>query len=229
MRCQFRRLLCAPLVAALSLLPTGVVQAAPLFYNYMDTQFGAVGSPFPGDTYAVTPLQAPGPLTIYQMKVGDTVSITAADGDVFDYNVGLLTNGSADFIASFFRVAGAGAAGGFADSPSLLAGRTIDEFRFTLDALYSQSPGFDLNGDGNWTDYLVLATLEVFGQGDPVSVFPAPPRDLTPHFVCVSTSHFTCPADGTTSEPSPIPEPASIALLGSGLAFLAFRRVTRAN
>jgi hypothetical protein len=36
------------------------------------------------------------------MKVGDTVSITAADGGVFDYNVGLLTNGHADYIASFY-------------------------------------------------------------------------------------------------------------------------------
>jgi hypothetical protein len=221
---RFPVLLCASIAAAMVTLSADVVQAEPLFYDYMDARFGVAAEPIMGDTFMVTPLQAPGLLPVYQMKVGDTVSITAADGDVFDYNVGLLTNGHADYIASFYQVSGGGAAGGFTDAPSLLEGRTIEEFRFTLDAFYYQSPGFDVNHDGIWTDYLVLATLEVFGQGDPVSVFPQPQRDLSPHFICQSTSHFTCPADGTTPEPSPIPEPVSIALVGSGLAFLTLRR-----
>ena len=223
---RLRVLVCASMAAAMATLSSGVAQAAPLFYDYMDARFGVAYGPFLGDTYAVTPLQAPGLLPVYQMKVGDSVSITAADGDVFDYNVGLLTNAHADFVASFYDVGGAGAAGGFVDTPSLLEGRTIEEFRFTLDAFYYQSPGFDENHDGTWTDYLVLATLEVFGQGDPVSVFPRPPRDLSPEFTCVSTSHFTCPADGTP-EASPVPEPASFALVGGGLAFVAFRRCKR--
>jgi hypothetical protein len=220
---RFRGFACASIVLAMATLSTSVAHAEPLFYDYMDARFGVAAGPFLGDTFAVTPLQAPGLLPVYQMKIGDTVSITAADGDVFDYNVGLLTNTSADVIASFYQVGGAGSAGGFTDAPSLLAGRTIEEFRFTLDAFYHQSPGFDENHDGIWTDYLVLATLEVFGEGVPVSVFPRPQRDLSPNFICVSTSHFTCPGDGTP-EASPIPEPLSIALVGSGLAFLALRR-----
>ena len=222
MALRYRVLLCALIAAAIATLTPATARANPLFYDYMDSQFGLAGAPFLGDTFSITPLQAPGLLPVYQMKVGDTVSITAADGDVFDYNVALLTNSHADFIASFYQVGGGGAAGGFVDTASLLAGRTIEEFRFTLDAFYHQSPGFDENHDGSWTDYLVLATLEVFGEGDPVSVFPQPPRDLSPNFVCHSTSHFTCPTDGM---PSPVPEPASLALVCGGLAVLASSRL----
>src|SRR5215468_2477029 len=80
--------------------------AAPLFYAYMDVEFGAIGDPRLASTYDVTPLQGPDSLT-FQMKVGDTVSITAADGSIFAYNADLVTNGSRDFLSSFFSVPGA--------------------------------------------------------------------------------------------------------------------------
>ena len=137
---RYRVLLCASIAAAIATLTPATARANPLFYDYMDSQFGLAGAPFLGDTFSITPLQAPGLLPVYQMKVGDTVSITAADGDVFDYNVALLTNSHADFIASFYQVGGGGAAGGFVDTASLLAGRTI------LWSLVRRKPLFEPNG-----------------------------------------------------------------------------------
>lgn len=69
-------LLCASIAAAIATLSADVVQAEPLFYDYMDARFGVAAEPIMGDTFMVTPLQAPGLLPVYQLKVGDTVSIT---------------------------------------------------------------------------------------------------------------------------------------------------------
>ena len=204
----------------LMFLPS-IAEAGLLFYGDMYAQFGSSGTPRLAETYAVTPLLGHDNFKV-SMKVGDSVSITAADGDVFSYNAGLATNGLVDFLQGFVEVPGAGAAFSMKEPTSFLEEAIIEEFRFTLDAFHYQTPGFDLNRNGNWTDYIVMGTLEIFGQGDPISVFPRPEKDLTPHFACVSSSRFTCPEN---SDPAPVPEPATFALFGSALAAMSFRKL----
>src|SRR5262249_18338938 len=128
------------------------------------------------------------------LHAGQSLSLTAADGAVFTDAVASITNGTADFLGWYFDWEGIGLgtggmreAGFFHDDLSGLSGIDlnglgIDEIRLTLDAFYFRTPGVDLNGDGNWTDYSLLTTFEVFGSGTPISPLPMPPRDLTPVF-----------------------------------------------
>jgi len=48
-----------------------------------------------------------------------------------------------------------------------LAGFRIDRIGYRLDQLLIESPGSDPNGDGNWTDMTVRATLLVEGEAVP--------------------------------------------------------------
>lgn len=113
---------------------------------------------------------------------GVIFSSTAATDSGFNAFAGLLTNGIDDIlligVTSGFGTSYSGGfeSGLFFGNPNLangidFEGSIIDSFYLRFDTLKIETPGLDLNGDGNWTDVYVQG---VFSIND----FPAQPAKV---------------------------------------------------
>ncbi len=112
-------------------------------------------------------------LILSAADVGKTFTVATEPG--FADAVGLLTNGINDNINYVIvGLDGPGPIGSVSEAALFFgddtgargidfSGATIDDIRLTLNTLSFATPGSDLNGDGNWTDTTLHATVAVTG------------------------------------------------------------------
>jgi len=117
--------------------------------------------------------------TFTAAQLGQTFSVDQTVDAQFSAFVSRLTNGFNDQITRISKLTGGGESGLLTSEASFfstrpaggngidLAGFTIDRIDMTINQISIESPGSNLSGDGNWTDYSIQATLSFIGSQVP--------------------------------------------------------------
>jgi hypothetical protein len=108
--------------------------------------------------------------------VGKTFLNSSAISENFDFFASMLTSGTDDFLWIEACCAGKGTfesrwLNKFVPTPTVdFYGYEITEIGLTVNALTIDSPGWNPNGDGVWTDYTYDVTFTIYGVPEPTTV-----------------------------------------------------------